>query len=145
MRYLLTCLFICSIYSLKACFCDTPTVESANFNHYETFFLGKVVKIERLEASVDHKDDVYTYVGTVTTFEILNNWKGEQRKFITIYQESNSCSIPFYIANQRWIISAYKKKFVQLYFINISSRNCISTFVNMVSSKFFDSRPQKSE
>ncbi len=96
-----------------ACFCEEDEIETVNFDKYDELFLGKVIKIERIEATSKHGDETYTFVGTITSFEVLKKWRGNYQRVIKVYQEDNSCAVPFHISSQRWIVSGYKKKFVQ--------------------------------
>lgn len=96
----------------KACFCISEDIETANYSSYEELFLGKVLNIERIEVTEIHEDEEYDLVGTISTFEVIKKWKGNEKKVIEIYQQQNSCGIDFSITNSRWIIAAYTKAFV---------------------------------
>lgn len=107
---LLLSLLICQ--KGKACFCISEDIETADYPSYEEIFLGKVLKIERIEVTEIYEKEEYELVGTITTFEVIKKWKGNERKIIKIYQQQSSCGIDFSITNSRWIIAAYTKSFV---------------------------------
>ncbi|MEO1518861.1 MAG: hypothetical protein AAFV95_27850 [Bacteroidota bacterium] len=107
-------LLICALMSQPgmACFCDPETIETANYTIYEELFVGKLLKIERMEVTDAQEGETYQRLGTIATFEVTKKWKGSADKIVKIYQEQNSCAIDFSITNSRWIIAAYRKSFV---------------------------------
>ncbi|MEM1324698.1 MAG: hypothetical protein AAGI23_02030 [Bacteroidota bacterium] len=97
----------------QACFCEEETVGTADYSRYDELFLGKVLKIERIETTEIHEGITYNPVGIITTFEVIQKWKGDKNKIIKIYQSVNSCSMDYPISTSRWIVGAYKKHFIQ--------------------------------
>lgn len=139
-------LLVCQ--EVMACFCISENIETANYSSYEELFLGKILKIERIEIEETIEDEDYELIGTITTFEVIRKWKGKRNRIIEIYQQQNSCGIDFSITNSRWIISAYRKEFVGNTFREVypnkylQTDNC-SLYVEEIDSERFESDIEK--
>lgn len=106
MNKLITTLVICLIGLSKsfACSCDTISFKEATEWADEIFF-GRLIEIREVEAFQDADDRSHTRIW-VALFEVEKKWKGNNDKYVEVFQSNTSCDFAFDFPSQAYIVFA---------------------------------------
>lgn len=104
----LTFIFL-TYFKSFACSCNDQPYEKA-IDWADEIFIGRLIKINQLY-SIDYEQSEQAsgkkYIGAYyAEFEIEKKWKGNKRKYIKIYQKSNSCTLDFSNLGKKYLVYA---------------------------------------
>lgn len=104
-----------SNYYLFACSCEQISFEKA-VESADEIFVGRLIEIKELfnEPYYEVPNEKRTTHWSVK-FEITKKWKGSSKKYITIYQDGNSCRFEFRSINQKYLVYAKNESILGIY------------------------------
>ncbi|CAL2089540.1 hypothetical protein [Tenacibaculum sp. 190524A05c] len=114
-RVLLFTILTFSTLSTFACSCEQiPFYEAVN--RADEIFVGRLIEVKELfnESFPETPNQKYTTHWSAT-FEVEKKWKGSKKRYITIYQDGNSCEFNFTNINQKYLVYAENKSILGVY------------------------------
>ena len=115
MKKLLTFFLFFSVSYSFACNCEPISFEKA-VNWADEIFVGRLVEIKELFNDPYYETPNENHMTHWSaTFEVVKKWKGSKKKYITIYQDGNSCEFSFRDLNQKYLVYAENKSILGIY------------------------------
>ncbi|AUC16440.1 hypothetical protein BTO06_15345 [Tenacibaculum sp. SZ-18] len=112
--HLLTILLFSTLRTF-ACSCE-PIPFNQAVEWADEIFVGRLIEVKELfnESYPEAPNQKHTTHWSAT-FEIEKKWKGSRKKYITIYQDGNSCGFNFTNINQNYLVYAENKSILGVY------------------------------
>ena len=115
MKKLLTFFLFFSVSYSFACNCEPISFDKA-VNWADEIFVGRLVEIKELFNDPYYETPNENHMTHWSaTFEVVKKWKGSKKKYITIYQDGNSCGFNFTGINQKYLVYAENNSILGVY------------------------------